>query len=76
MDGSYVLDTSDPVREFFGIHHDDDCRNLLLVTVRDSARANRLYIANSVTQILIRNRNFKITCSADGEIYVFTDDKK
>ncbi|KAL6654761.1 hypothetical protein ACP70R_008226 [Stipagrostis hirtigluma subsp. patula] len=74
MDDNYVLDSSDPVRGFFGIRTDDECRNLLLVTVRDSARANRLYIANSVTQLLVRNNNFRITCSADGEIYVLTDD--
>ncbi|TVU49157.1 hypothetical protein EJB05_00451, partial [Eragrostis curvula] len=71
----YSVDTADPVREYFGIQPDDISQKLLFVSVEKVKRdvyVDKMYLATSTTAFLLRKNDFKISATANGNIYVCT----
>ncbi|TVU41409.1 hypothetical protein EJB05_14924, partial [Eragrostis curvula] len=71
----YSVDTADPIREYFGIDVDEESQKLLFVSVEKVKRhvyVDKMYLATSTIEFLLKKNDFKISATANGNIYVCT----
>ncbi|KAL6654727.1 hypothetical protein ACP70R_008192 [Stipagrostis hirtigluma subsp. patula] len=73
------VDVSDPVRKYLGLGLEDESNNLLFVTIGkpkklDAVCVDKFYAVTASTQLLLGTNKFKVTSTADGDIYVLTND--